>query len=97
MRKMILSLIGVSALVSFECVALKSSDAKSQGFACETSSGYLRYQNGGPDVRQAIDEINAARKVAYQQQATGGLSVSQIASAAGQKLTQEENGKYKCK
>ena len=85
MRKMILSLIGVSALASFDCAALTSGEARGKKHACEKGDGYMRYLSGGPEIKKAIDDINAARLAAYKEKA-GNLPVSSVADAAGKDL-----------
>lgn len=87
MKKTLLLCAFLVGLVSSNVVALTLDEARTQGRVGETFNGYLVALKTDAETEKLVTEINAARKVSYQQLAKqNNVSVDDIAKLAGQKL-----------
>ncbi|MCI5150468.1 MAG: DUF1318 domain-containing protein [Candidatus Electrothrix sp. MAN1_4] len=76
--------------------ALELSDAKAQGLVGETPTGYLDVVKASSKAKQLIKEINAKRKIHYQQIAKKNKTpLSAVEKLAGKKaLEKTPAGQY---
>ncbi|AFJ47060.1 YdbL family protein [Shimwellia blattae] len=92
-----LRLAGVSLLLwSTAAAALTLDEARQQGRAGETLSGYLAPRASDEQTLALVKQINDARARNYQQLATSNnISVDDVARLAGQKLVERaKTGEY---
>uniref|UniRef100_UPI0040569B7C YdbL family protein n=1 Tax=Candidatus Electrothrix sp. TaxID=2170559 RepID=UPI0040569B7C len=70
--------------------ALELQDAKPQGLVGETPTGYLDVVKASPEAKQLIKEINAKRKIHYQEIAKKNKTpLSAVEKLAGQKALEK--------
>lgn len=86
-------------MISSSAFALTLDDAKQQGLAGETFSGYIAPVDRAAsrdDVKNLVKEINAARSQKYSELAQGNrMKADEVAKIAGQKLvTRAPKGEY---
>ena len=76
--------------------ALELQDAKAQGLVGETPSGYLEAVKSTPEADQLVKEINAKRKIHYQEIAKkNNTPLSTVEKMAGKKaLEKTPAGQY---
>ncbi|RUT65755.1 hypothetical protein CKG00_04545 [Morganella morganii] len=100
MRKLINGgLAALTLLISTSAFALTLDEAKQQGLAGETFSGYIAAvdkASSRQDVSVLVKEINAARAQKYTELAqTNRMKAEEVAKIAGQKLvTRAPPGEY---
>ncbi|MDF7680962.1 YdbL family protein [Enterobacteriaceae bacterium ESL0689] len=87
MKKWKIVAVMLLPLFSSSVWSLTLGEARSQGRARETLSGYLAARQQDQQTRDLVAQINAARRADYQQLAEKNhLPLAQIAAIAGQKL-----------
>ncbi|WP_413491774.1 YdbL family protein [Morganella psychrotolerans] len=89
----------LTLMVSSSAFALTLDEAKQQGLAGETFSGYIAQVESAAsrnDVKNLVKEINAARSQKYSELAQGNrMKADEVAKIAGQKLvTRAPKGEY---
>jgi uncharacterized protein YdbL (DUF1318 family) len=81
-------LLLVLSLFTLPASALDLAQAKAQGMVKETASGYLAAVKGTDAVKALVKDINARRRVAYEDIAKKrGISVTAVEHRAGEKAT----------
>lgn len=89
--------IGLLVLaMSAQVQAITLNEARAQGRAGETLSGYLAPVRQDPETLALVSDINAARSESYQKLAdSNNLPVDEVAKMAGQKLVaRAQPGEY---
>lgn len=96
MKKQILLMIFTLGLVSHSALALTLEEARTEGRAGETLSGYLAPIKQDPQTLALVKKINQARNDSYQQLAdSNNIPVDEVAKMAGQKLvSRAQPGEY---
>lgn len=87
MKKIAIAAALALGLVSLGVPALTLEQARAQGRAGETLSGYLVAISQDPETLALVKNINQARTKSYQQlAASNNVPVGEVAKMAGQKL-----------
>lgn len=87
-RSLACLLMGMS--LSFSVFALDLDEAKSQGLIGETLSGYMEVVSGNGEAAALVAEINAKRKVQYQNiAAKNKISLTDVELLAGKKAIEK--------
>jgi uncharacterized protein YdbL (DUF1318 family) len=76
------------SLTSGPAFALSLDEARASGFVGEGRNGYVAVMAGAPgEVRQLVDQVNAARRQQYQAIASGnGTNLATVEALAGRQL-----------
>ena len=96
MKKLLTVIVLSLGVVSQSAMALTLDEARSQGRAGETLSGYLAPIKQDKETLALVKSINDARSESYQQLAdSNNLPVDEVAKMAGQKLvSRAQPGEY---
>jgi hypothetical protein len=96
MKKSVLMAVLSLGLISHSVFALTLDEARMQGRAGETLTGYLAPIKQDKETLALVKQINDARSESYQQLAdSNNLPVDEVAKMAGQKLvTRAQPGEY---
>ncbi|MRS13287.1 DUF1318 domain-containing protein [Enterobacteriaceae bacterium RIT691] len=96
MKKLLTTAVLALGLVSHSVLALTLEEARAQGRAGETLSGYLAPLSQDKETLALVKQINDARSESYQQLAdSNNIPVDEVAKLAGQKLvSRAQPGEY---
>ncbi|RPH20217.1 DUF1318 domain-containing protein [Buttiauxella warmboldiae] len=96
MKNIVNSILLAALLLSQQAAALTLTEARLQGRAGETLSGYIAPIKQDAQTQALVKRINEARAQHYQQLAdSNNIPVNQVAELAGQKLVQRaQPGEY---
>jgi hypothetical protein len=88
--------LAVSVCLSTAVMALDLDQAKAQGLVGERQDGYIGQVSGGVDVVALVTQVNAERRIAYENVATqNGIPISQVERlAAGKLIERAASGTY---
>jgi len=85
-----LGMLALSAAMALPALALDLDEAKSAGLVGETNTGYLGAVKPSAEVDALVANINAQRKVHYQDIATkNGISLEAVEARAGLKAIEK--------
>lgn len=96
MKKLLMMVVLTLGLISHGAMALTLEEARTQGRAGETLSGYLAPIKQDKETLMLVKQINDARSESYQQLAdSNNIPVDEVAKMAGQKLVaRAQPGEY---